>query len=375
MITVSIAGVSKRYGKKVALQEVSAEIQGGSFFCILGEPGAGKTTLLRIIAGLEVPDEGEIFFDGKDVTLLPAQKRDVAMVFQDFALYPHMTVFENIASPLRAMKLEEGKIRKRIHRVATFLKIEHLLERSPLYISGGERQRVAIARALVKEPKISLFDEPLVNLDFKIREDMRAQFKLMQKEFNQTIVFATPDPVDAMSMADRVLVLHEGKVHQVATVWEVYYRPVNTFVAAYLGFPPMNIIRGTLRQEGPKLFFFASDLRIEVTGLPGIWEAKGEKVALGVRPEHLIVGGGEKEMLSFDGEVLLSEVVGSDTIVHVRVGGELVLRSFVPGIYRVAVGERVKVSLNPGDLYIFQESGETIVFPRRHESAVNTFEG
>jgi ABC-type sugar transport system ATPase subunit len=130
-----------------------------------------------------------------------------------------------------------------------------------------------------------------------------------------------------------------------------------------------------LRQEGPKLFFFASDLRIEVTGLPGIWEAKGEKVALGVRPEHLIVGGGEKEMLSFDGEVLLSEVVGSDTIVHVRVGGELVLRSFVPGIYRVAVGERVKVSLNPGDLYIFQESGETIVFPRRHESAVNTFEG
>ncbi|MEN3186256.1 MAG: ABC transporter ATP-binding protein [Atribacterota bacterium] len=373
MITVSVSHLWKRYGKTVALQDVSAEIRGGSFFCILGEPGAGKTTLLRIIAGLEVPDEGDVFFDGQNVTLVPAQKRNVAMVFQDFALYPHMTVFENIASPLRAIKFEEGKIRERIHKAATFLKIGHLLDRSPLYISGGEKQRVAIARALVKEPKISLFDEPLVNLDFKIREDMRAQFKLMQKEFNQTIVFATPDPVDAMSMADQVLILHEGKVQQFATVWEAYYRPSNMFVATYLGFPPMNILQGELREEESRLFFVTSGLKVDVTDLPHFREVGEGKLLVGIRPEHLLLGGEEGGEIVWDGEVLLSEVVGSDTIVHLKIGGDLALRSFVPGIYRVAVGSHVKVNLSKNTIYAFKESGESVVFPRRHESLSSTF--
>lgn len=373
MITVSVSNLWKRYGKTVALQDVSAEIRGGSFFCILGEPGAGKTTLLRIIAGLEVPDEGNVFFDGQNVTLVSAQKRNVAMVFQDFALYPHMTVFENIASPLRAIKLEEGEIRERIHKVATFLKIGHLLDRSPLYVSGGEKQRVAIARALVKEPKISLFDEPLVNLDFKIREDMRAQFKLMQKEFNQTIVFATPDPVDAMSMADQVLILHEGKVQQFATVWEAYYRPNNMFVATYLGFPPMNVLSGELQQEGRHLFFMTSGLKVEMTDLLGVRETVEGKLLVGIRPEHLVLGDERSVEISWDGEVLLSEIVGSDTIVHLRVGKDLVLRSFVPGIYRVAVGARVKVNFRKDDIYAFKESGESVLFPRRHESLFNTF--
>ncbi|MGC8777298.1 MAG: ABC transporter ATP-binding protein [Candidatus Caldatribacteriaceae bacterium] len=373
MIHVSIAHISKRYGKKVALQDINAEIHSGSFFCILGEPGAGKTTLLRVIAGLEVPDEGDVFFDGKNVTLLPAQKRDVAMVFQDFALYPHMTVFENIASPLRSMKLEEGKIRERVRRVTRFLKIEHLLERSPLYISGGERQRVAIARALVKEPKISLFDEPLVNLDFKIREDMRAQFKLMQREFNQTIVFVTPDPVDAMSMADQVLILYEGKVQQLATVWEAYYRPNNMFVATYLGFPPMNILSGELEQEGPHLFFTAAGLRMDITNLPGVQEIGEKKLLIGMRPEHLVLGDRGNAEISWDGEVVLSEIVGSDTIVHLKVGKDLTLRSFVPGIYRVAVGAHVTVNLWRDTIYAFKESGESILFPGRHEALFNTF--
>lgn len=375
MITVLVSNLWKRYGKTVALQDVSAEIRGGSFFCILGEPGAGKTTLLRIIAGLEVPDEGDIFFDGQNVTMVSAQKRNVAMVFQDFALYPHMTVFENIASPLRAIKAEEGKIRERIHKVAAFLKIEHLLDRSPLYISGGEKQRVAIARALVKEPKISLFDEPLVNLDFKIREDMRAQFKLMQKEFNQTIVFATPDPIDAMSMADQVLILHEGKVQQFATVWEAYYRPNNMFVATYLGFPPMNILSGELRGEGTRLFFVASGLKVDVTDLPGVREVGERKLLVGIRPEHLLLGDEKGTEISWDGEVLLSEIVGSDTIVHLKIGKDLELRSFVPGIYRVAVGARVTVNLRRDDIYAFKESGESVIFPGRHESLFNTFKG
>ncbi|MGQ9473552.1 MAG: ABC transporter ATP-binding protein [Candidatus Caldatribacteriaceae bacterium] len=373
MIQVIVSHISKRYGKTIALQDVSATINGGSFFCILGEPGAGKTTFLRVIAGLEVPDEGNIFFDGQNVILLPAQKRDIAMVFQDFALYPHMNVFENIASPLRALRLAEKKIQEKVHKVAAFLKIEQLLDRSPLYISGGERQRVAIARSLVKEPKIALFDEPLVNLDFKIREDMRVQFKLMQKEFNQTIVFATPDPVDAMSMADQLLVLREGKVQQLAAVWEAYYHPTNIFVATYLGFPPMNVIQGDLYQEGSRLFFTVSGLRIELTNLPDIWKSKNTKVFVGIRPEHLIIEEGKEKEITWIGKVLLSEVVGSDTIVHVQIGESLVLRSFVPGIYRVAVGESIKVGFQKNNVYVFDENGESLVFPKRDNFLVNTF--
>ncbi len=365
MITVSVSHLVKRYGKKVALDDVSADIEGGSFFCILGEPGAGKTTLLRIIAGLEIPEEGNVFFDGKEVTLVPAQKRDVAMVFQDFALYPHLTVFENIASPLRASRMEENRIRDSIQLVAHFLKIDHLLDRSPLFISGGERQRVAIARALVKKPKIALFDEPLVNLDFKIREDMRAQFKLMQKEFKQTIVFATPDPVDAMSMADQVLVLHEGKVQQLSTVWEAYFRPANLFVATYLGFPPMNVIEGELRTINSQTVWQASSLQVEVTDRVGGEREKERTVLLGIRPEHIVLGEEKELKVRWEGEVVLSEVVGSDTIVHVRVDDEVVLRSFVPGIYRVAVGENVKVGFERGDVYLFRENGETLAFPKR----------
>ena len=371
MINVSISHIFKIYGKKIALQDVSAQIKSGSFFCILGEPGAGKTTLLRIIAGLEIPEDGNVFFDGKEMTLVPTQKRDIAMVFQDFALYPHMTVFENIASPLRAIRLDERTIKERIQKVTRFLKIEYLLDRSPLYISGGERQRVAIARSLVKETKISLFDEPLVNLDFKIREDMRAQFKLMQREFHQTIVFATPDPVDAMSMADQVLVLHEGKVQQLATVWEAYFRPTNLFVATYLGYPPMNIIEGKLSQSQSNLLWISPDSQIDVTDSLGIQEVQGEIILIGIRPEHIVLGKVDESHISWEGIVLLSEVVGSDTIVHLKIGNHTSLRTFIPGIYRVTVGEKLKIGFQKSDLYIFNERRECIHFPKRNKSPLN----
>lgn len=372
MINVSISHLFKIYGKKIALQDINAQIKSGSFFCILGEPGAGKTTLLRIIAGLEIPENGNIFFDGKEMTLVPAPKRDIAMVFQDFALYPHMTVFENIASPLRAIRLDERIIKERVQKVTSFLKIDYLLDRSPLNISGGEKQRVAIARSLVKEPKISLFDEPLVNLDFKIREDMRAQFKLMQREFQQTIVFATPDPVDAMSMADEVLILHEGKVQQLATVWEAYYRPKNLFVATYLGFPLMNILEGKISQNQSKLLWNSSDSQIDLTGFPGIQEVKGEKMFIGIRPEHIILEKVDESHVSWEGIVSLSEVIGSDTIVHLKMGSQTNLRAFMPGIYRVTIGEKVKIGFQKNDLYIFNESGECIYFPKRNESPLKT---
>lgn len=360
MEEVRIQNVTKRFGKKVALQGISACIPKGSFFCILGEPGAGKSTLLRVIAGLEIPEEGEIFFGNQDVTLVPPQKRNVAFVFQDFALYPHMSVFENIASPLRLKGLGEETIRKKVLEVASFLKIEKLLDRLPGFVSGGERQRIAIARALVKEPTICLFDEPLVNLDYKIREDMRAQFKLMQQKFEQTIIFATPDPVDALSMADTVLVLHEGKVQQLANVWEAYRRPANIFVGRYLGFPEMNIIEGRISRSEGKLVWESGNFRLDV----GSWEFlrvyEGKGVLLGLRPEEIQLGNVEGLDFVFEANVILGEVVGSDTIVHLSVGGTT-LRAFVPQIFRRPSGERIPIGFRRESLYFFSsEDGKNL---------------
>lgn len=364
MINIKLSEVSKYFGKKAALQKISAEIEGGTFFCVLGEPGAGKTTLLRIIAGLEIPDEGDVFFDGQEVTLFPPQKRNIAMVFQDFALYPHMSVFENIASPLRVKGLSEETIREKVLQVAKFLKIEALLDRLPDYISGGERQRVAICRALVKEPNVCLFDEPLVNLDFKIREEMRVQFKLMQREFKQTLVYATPDPVDALSMADVLLVLHEGKVQQLSDVWEAYYHPTNVFVATYLGFPAMNIIKGLLEMEKGSIFWKSPSLELDLTGW-GDFSKLGDaeqEVFLGIRPENITVGKVEGKTFALEGKVVLSEVVGSDTIVHIEIEG-LVLRSFVPGVFRVSPGERISFGFSMEDVYLFSVStGKNVEF-------------
>jgi len=360
MINVSLSHISKSFGKKVALYEVSAEIEAGSFFCVLGEPGAGKTTLLRIMAGLEFPEEGDIFFDGQMVTFLPTQKRSIAMVFQDFALYPHMSVFENIASPLRAKQLDQGTIEKKVQEVATFLKIEKLLDRLPAYISGGEKQRVAIARSLVKEPQLCLFDEPLINLDYKIREEMRAQFKLMQREFKQTIVFATPDPVDAMSMADRVLVLHKGEVQQLSSIWEAYYRPASVFVASYLGFPQMSLIEGELKEEGSDAYWESSNLKLKITPLRESisWE---KETVLGIRPENILLNSDLQSDFIFRGVVQLSEVIGSDTIVHLQVGG-LSLQAFVPGMFRAPSGTKVNFGWGIDDIYLFsRNTGKNLI--------------
>ncbi len=361
MEEVRIRNVTKRFGKKVALQGVSAPIPKGSFFCILGEPGAGKTTLLRIIAGLEIPEEGEIFFGDQDVTLVPPQRRNVAFVFQDFALYPHMSVFENIASPLRLKGLSEEAIRKKVVEVASFLKIEKLLDRLPNFISGGERQRVAIARALVKEPTLCLFDEPLVNLDYKIREDMRAQFKLMQRELGQTIVFATPDPIDALSMADIVLVLHEGRVQQMANVWEAYKRPANVFVGKYLGFPEMNIFEGRVSRSGNSLFWESKGLRLDIGSFDFLKPYEGATVLLGLRPEDIRLGDTEGADFTFEANIVLSEVVGSDTIVHLSVEG-VALRAFVPQIFRRPSGERIPIGFRHEDLYFFSsQTGKNLL--------------
>lgn len=363
MARILIEDLSKRFGDHMVLSRVSLEVQDGSFACLLGPPGAGKTTLLRIIAGLESPTEGRILFDGADMGAVRPQERGVAMVFQDFALYPHLSVFENIASPLKAVKRPKDDIGRELKSVCDFLNIGSLLDRKPWQLSGGERQRVAIARVLVSKPQIALFDEPLVNLDYKIREEMRGQFKTMQEEVGQTIVYATPDPLDAMVMADKVALIDNGVVHQYTTVDEVYQKPANVFSGVYLGFPAMNTILGRFKREGEEVVLDAPSLGvINLTKLKPHLPSTEMEAVLGIRPEHILVSQGktEKSDVTLEAEFLMGEVIGSDTILHIRIG-EWLIKSFVPRIERMEPGSKVFVSFSLEDVYLFDEKTEKLI--------------
>ncbi|MFQ6067090.1 MAG: ABC transporter ATP-binding protein [bacterium] len=354
MPIISIDGITKQVDGKRILDNVTLKIEDRSFTCILGSPGAGKTTLLRIIAGLEPPTEGTIYFDHQDVTDLYPQKRGVSMVFQDFALYPHLTVYDNISSPLKAVGSSKEEMDQRVKEVSDFLKIADLLERKPEQLSGGEMQRVAIARALAKRPRICLFDEPLVNLDYKIREGMRAEFKLCQEKLGQTIIYATPDPVDALAMADKVAILNNGKVEQYTEVDEAYNHPATVFVGTYLGYPAMNVIKCGLVEKEEKLLLNARSFTLDVTALKDELKSSAKEVVLGIRPEHISISEEPLEGMdaSLEAKIVVGEVIGSDTIVHLRLGEHL-LKAFVPEIYRAGLGKTLWISFNLSDVHLF----------------------
>lgn len=362
MAVIKVDHITKQLEGKKVLDDITFEIEDRSFTCILGPPGAGKTTLLRIIAGLETPSQGRIFFDHEEVTDLSPQKRGVSMVFQDFALYPHLTAYENIASPLKAIKMPGAEISSRIEEVAEFLKIADLLERKPEQLSGGEMQRLAIARVLVKRPRICLFDEPLVNLDYKIREGMRTEFKLMQEELGQTIIYATPDPVDALAMADKVAILNNGKVEQYTGVDEAYNHPATVFAGTYLGYPAMNVIKCEMVEKEEKLLLDAGSFTLDVTVVKDKLKSSVKEVFLGIRPEHLNIGEQPLEEMDacFEAKIVVGEVIGSDTIVHLRLGQHL-LKAFVPEIYRAGLGKTVWISFNLGDIHIFDHTTSKIM--------------
>ncbi len=355
MPEIVLENVSKSIDEKPIVQDINLEIPDKSLYCILGPPGSGKTMIMRIIAGLEIPDKGRVIFDGKDVTFLGPVERKVAVVFQDFALYPHLTAYDNIASPLKVKKLPKEEIRKKIEEVSKYLKIGHRLTHYPSELSGGEKQRVAIARALVKDAEVILLDEPLVRLDYKIREDMRAELYRLQKEIGRNIVLITSDPFDAMSLGEKIAVMNGGRVLQVGSRAEIYERPVDIFVGRYFGVVEMNIIDGEVSKEagGALLKTSAFEVKLQDERL-----LEG-KVKIGLRPEHLAVTelGGEQEIM-FKAKIMLSEVVGSDTVIHLDAGlGELV-RVVVPAIYRRSIGEEIEVGFNPRDLYIFSKDGK-----------------
>jgi multiple sugar transport system ATP-binding protein len=324
--------VAKSYGNVRALENMTFSVPEGRFFVLFGPSSVGKTTTLRTIAGLVQPDSGAVEILGKDVTHAPIVGRGVSMVFQSFALYPHLTVFENLAYPLREEKVASKEITKRVNETADMLKLSHRLERKPNTLSGGEQQRVALGRSLIRRPKILLLDEPLTNLDAKLRHDMRAELKRLHRQFGMTIIYATPDELEALSMGEEIAVMRDGAVVQLGSPDELYENPVNTYVAGKIGSPHMNMIKASAAADHQS--FETSLGRIPTKSKTRF----GEAALLGIRPSDLrFAAKGEFGILS---RVQLLEPLGDVTVISVEAGTETL---------RMVVPESAATSIRPGD--------------------------
>ncbi len=367
MARVKLVNVTKKFKNVVAVDHVSFEIRDGEFFALLGPSGSGKTTTLRLIAGLEIPDEGEIYIDDRLVNYIHPKERNVAMVFQNYALYPHMTVYDNIAFPLvirrRELGLSKDDIRKRVVEIARLLGIENLLNRYPSQLSGGQQQRVALARALVRRPKVWLLDEPLSNLDAKLRLQMRVELKKLQKELGVTTVYVTHDQVEAMSMADRIAVMNEGKIMQIGSPEELYFKPRNIFVATFIGAPAMNLIPCSISEVDEKYVLECPGIKRELE--PDIAKYVVEKgygpsLLLGIRPEFIRVRreGGEGFVKA---KVVVEEPLGSEVVVTLDLEGELIKAKAPPGS-RFGMGEEVYLDIDWSKILLFdKKTGKAIV--------------
>ena len=350
MSNVTLQHVTKRFPGVVALQDVSFAIDDGEFFVLLGPTGAGKTTTLRIIAGLERHDGGTILFDDEPVDDYAPADRDVAFVFQQYSLYPTMSVFDNLAFPLRSplRRVPAEQIRTRVRDTADKLHITHLLDRKTAHLSGGEMQRVSIGRAIIREPRVFLMDEPLSNLDAKLREALRVELQHLQKTQASTTLFVTHDQIEALTMADRIAVLDEGCVVQMGTPDDIYDRPTTTFVARLVGTPRINLL-DTARENGALTVKGSSmELRALSHELPASF-------LLGIRPED-VTPDSEGE---FAGRVALIEPLGVETILHIEIGDQTLL-SLVPGMTPLRTGENVRFSIVPDRLHYFDNDGHRI---------------
>ena len=351
MSSVELRNITKRFTDVVALSDVSFTVQDKEFFVLLGPTGAGKTTTLRVIAALARQDEGSILFDGEPVDELGPADRDVAMVFQQYSLYPTMTVFDNLAFPLRSplRKVPEADIRTRVTEVAEVLRISHLLERKTARLSGGEMQRVAIGRAIVRNPRVFLMDEPLSNLDAKLRESLRVELQHLQKTQGDTTLFVTHDQIEALTMADRIAVLDKGRIVQVGTPEDIYDRPVTTFVATLVGTPRINLLEA--RQEDGTIAAAGAGLHLPAPAqvqLPA-------SLLVGIRPEDVALSPDGQ----FGGEVTLTEPLGVETIIHIRTGSQIILSLF-PGMSPLRVGDTVRFSLQQERLHLFGQDGRRV---------------
>ena len=362
MATLDLQGITKSFGTAQVLSGIDLAIRDKEFVVFVGPSGCGKSTLLRIIAGLEAATSGHILIDGVDVSAAAPVDRGISMVFQSYALYPHLSVFENIAFPLRVARLPEAEVKQKVGRAAEILQLTEKLSLRPGQLSGGQRQRVAIGRSIVRNPKVFLFDEPLSNLDAALRGEMRVELSALQRDLDATMVYVTHDQVEAMTMAHRIVVLNKGRIEQFGTPMELYHHPATRFVATFIGQPNMNLLPATVTGAG------ADGLSVEFHGgtrmtLPVEPAAKpGDKVDVGVRPENLKLGQG----LAMRLRVL--ERLGGTAIAYGQMADGLKLCAALPGDTTVHEGEEIGLTFAPADAHVFDTQGR--VMRRRQAPAL-----
>ena len=352
---VTLEKLRKSWGDVDGVVDVSLDIADGEFVALLGPSGCGKTTTLLMVAGIYRPTEGEIYFDDHPVSQLPPKVRNLGMVFQSYALYPHMTVGQNISYPLRLQKVADQEITREVSRIAEMLGIGELLDRRPGELSGGQQQRVALGRALAKAPALLLFDEPLSNLDARLRLVMRGEIRRLQRELGVTALYVTHDQVEALTMADRIAVYDKGRVMAYDTAAVLYDTPPNRFVASFIGNPPMNFVGMDVVEDDGRFEGRADGLKLPLTGAPGVLLAASMgAVEVGFRPESVTLRGG------IGAEVLSVEPLGRETLVEVAVGGHQI-RLLADAGFRAPVGTRVAISIDATQVHFFERvSGEAV---------------
>ena len=353
MADVSLHNVHKSFDQTEVIHGISCDIKDGEFIVILGPSGCGKSTVLRMVAGLETITDGEISIDGKVVNRLEPADRDIAMVFQNYALYPHMTVFKNMAYGLKIRRMPKEEIEKRVQRAAEILELEQFLDRKPRQLSGGQRQRVAMGRCIVREPKVFLFDEPLSNLDAKLRVQMRLEIRKLHEDLNITSIYVTHDQVEAMTLGDRLIVMDNGYAAQIGSPLDVYEKPATRFVAGFIGSPAMNFLKARLADNGQDIELSGG---ISLTVNSGnLSDYKGKEVTLGIRPEHFELA--EETQCDLNLNVNHVEVLGADTLVHGRFGEDNTLLTVrLPDVHHFVKNTVLPLGIPPQKLHLFEKS-------------------
>ena len=363
MAEVVLQNVNKNFDEVYAVKDVNLSIRDKEFMVLVGPSGCGKTTTLRMVAGLESISSGRILIDDKVINELSPMDRDIAMVFQNYALYPHMSVYDNMAFGLKMRKFDRADIAQRVQEAAEILGMQDLLKRKPRQLSGGQRQRVALGRAIVRHPQVFLFDEPLSNLDAKLRVQMRVELKKLHDRLGTTAIYVTHDQVEAMTLGDRVVVMRDGLVQQVGEPLELYNEPANRFVAGFLGSPAMNFATVTMREADGALWAEDDGIGIRVPGqIAGrLGRYAGKRVTMGIRPEDLHVATGDDPAdLGFDAAVEVVEKLGSEILLDVAVGQNTMVASVEPSV-RVNVRDRLRLALNPERLHFFDATSEAVI--------------
>jgi multiple sugar transport system ATP-binding protein len=361
MLTLELKDARKNYGTVEIIKGVDLEVHDKDFIVLVGPSGCGKSTLLRMIAGLEEISSGDLFIDGARMNNIPPAARGLAMVFQSYALYPHMTVAGNMGFALKLARVSKAERDKKVLEAARILQLEQLLERKPGQLSGGQRQRVAIGRSIVRQPRIFLFDEPLSNLDAALRVQMRIELARLHTELQATMIYVTHDQVEAMTLANRIVVMRAGVIEQVGSPLELYKNPVNTFVASFIGSPKMNLIDATVAKTSGKniALQLIGDSRLIAKSDAKV--AVGQKVTVGIRPESL----GISASGTMTGEIAVVEHLGGETLCYVDIGGKILVTIKLPSDSTVGIGDSVKLAVTSGEPLLFDEAGLSLRHTRR----------